>query len=1015
MKKLVLLLCSLILSALPLFSQTVLPLDTTFQSDFVHTNWTTSDGLPGMTITTLIQDRTGYLWIGTYDGLVRFDGLEFTVYNRTVDDKYDFASARSLLQDTAGNIWVGHNDEGLSCLHPDGTVIKYTMIDGLPNNKVNALCEDEEHNIWVGTASGICYITPWQRIVVPSCFADIGQENLLVRELYCDTAGRVWAITGQENDLFVCTGSRSVERFAGFRKLPGAAVYTMMQDKAGAFWFGCNPYYMVRVKDGEETVYNIHHEGMNASSVNGIMQDRDGNLWISSDFGITVLHGGMMTCWDSRDGLVDNATTRIIEDTEGNIWAGFNRGGLQKMSLGKFRTVSLPVSVNAICEDTDRGVTWLGTDGGVYCYKDNRFLENAVTRFFKGMRVRHVGLTADGELLVSSYSDKPQVRVAAGSMDAFTVWTEKDGLSGSKGRIAIKTSAGDYYVGTPTGLNIVHHEDGHISTLTRADGFVNHYVMWIFEDRQQQVWVGTNGGGVYVLQDEKIVRHYSTENGLSGNVIFKILENDGSIWIGTGTGLSCYVEETDSFVNFNSRTGLGTDSVFQMICDYSQTVWMTSNRGIFSAPLSELQDVVEGKREKVSVRYYGSSDGLITSGVTSTSLSARDSQGRIWFTLTDGFAIYDPLKSGKNLLAPKIEVQSYTIDNVTSDYHGETIVLPPSAKRLSIKFTGLSFISSDSMRFCYRLGGFEQEYSDWSAMREVSYTNLLPGSYQFSLMVQNSDGVQGLLGNPVAVVKEPYLWQLVWFRLLISLLIVGLSALLVFSKIRSMKRYQTMLEDEVEVRTHELKLEKEKSESLLLNILPLEVAKELTEHPERTIAQKFPNVTVLFTDIVGFTKISGGMTAEEVVTMLNKMVSKFDERAKLEGIEKIKTIGDAYMAAAGLTEQADNGGAVKMINFALGLLEDVKAFNEESPVQVHIRIGVNTGDLVAGVIGKSKFIYDIWGDTVNVASRMESTGQPMCVHVTEDTYRQACGKFTFSEGVELEVKGKGTMKTYFLQ
>ena len=229
-----------------------------------------------------------------------------------------------------------------------------------------------------------------------------------------------------------------------------------------------------------------------------------------------------------------------------------------------------------------------------------------------------------------------------------------------------------------------------------------------------------------------------------------------------------------------------------------------------------------------------------------------------------------------------------------------------------------------------------------------------------------------------------------------------------------MERYNDELEHTVEERTRDLKREKEKSEQLLLNILPAEVAKELGEHPDRTIAQHFPNVTVLFTDIVGFTKISGDMSAEEVVSMLNKMVTFFDERTKREGIEKIKTIGDAYMAAAGLTEEANNDGAERMVRFAQGLLEDVRKFNESSSVQIQIRVGINTGDLVAGVIGKAKFIYDVWGDTVNVASRMESTGRPMKIHVTETTFAQTKDSFAYSGDVDLEVKGKGTMKTYYL-
>ena len=208
--------------------------------------------------------------------------------------------------------------------------------------------------------------------------------------------------------------------------------------------------------------------------------------------------------------------------------------------------------------------------------------------------------------------------------------------------------------------------------------------------------------------------------------------------------------------------------------------------------------------------------------------------------------------------------------------------------------------------------------------------------------------------------------------------------------------------------------EKEKSEKLLLNILPSEVAKILTENPGKTIAKKFPNITVLFTDIVGFTKMSDGMSAEEVVSMLNSMVSKFDERALREGIEKIKTIGDAYMAATGFGDDEGPEGAIRMVRFAQGIMQDVCEFNSRSPIKVQIRLGINSGNLVAGVIGKSKFIYDIWGDTVNVASRMESTGEPMKIHVTENTYSQTKEHFPYSEGIDVEVKGKGLMKTYFL-
>ena len=182
------------------------------------------------------------------------------------------------------------------------------------------------------------------------------------------------------------------------------------------------------------------------------------------------------------------------------------------------------------------------------------------------------------------------------------------------------------------------------------------------------------------------------------------------------------------------------------------------------------------------------------------------------------------------------------------------------------------------------------------------------------------------------------------------------------------------------------------------------------------IADRIENASVLFADIVGFTKITSSLDASTIVGALNSLYSRIDERAKREGIEKIKTIGDSYMAAAGLF---GNDGAEKnalaIIKFARGMLKDIEDFNATSKVKLFMRIGINSGNLIAGVIGKTKFIYDIWGDTVNVASRMESSGHTSKIHVSAFTMQLTKDAIDYSEPVEMEIKGKGIMKTYFLR
>ena len=247
------------------------------------------------------------------------------------------------------------------------------------------------------------------------------------------------------------------------------------------------------------------------------------------------------------------------------------------------------------------------------------------------------------------------------------------------------------------------------------------------------------------------------------------------------------------------------------------------------------------------------------------------------------------------------------------------------------------------------------------------------------------------------------------------LFIVSLTISFTEGKIIRVEEENRKLEDTVRERTKELQEEKNRSEELLLNILPEEVAKRLAMDRNAKIADKIENASVLFADIVGFTKITSTLDADTIVGALNSLYSRIDERAKREGIEKIKTIGDSYMAAAGLfgNEPAEKN-ALAIVNFARGMLQDIENFNATSNVKLFMRIGINSGNLIAGVIGKTKFVYDIWGDTVNVASRMESSGETSKIHVSENTMALLKGAVSASAPVEMEIKGKGVMKTFFL-
>ncbi len=988
-----------------------------FLTEFVPDIWTAADGLPGNTVADIIQSSSGYIYLGTYDGLVRFDGVQFDTFNRRTEKNYSFVTARTVFEDSKGNLWVGTNDEGVRKIAPSGEIEEYTTADGLPNNSIRSICEDREGNIWIGSTSGVAIVDKNDYVRLFDGLEKFGAENLFVTSLYCDTAGRVWILSQTQNGVYVYANN-VVEKFKGLNSFKDPIITCITQDSDTNLWLGVEPHYAVKLSGEEETVYDTGHGAQPGSTVKCIFQDKNGYMWISRDSGVSVLHNGIWSYMDSSTGFCNDNVVKIIQDREGNIWFATDRGGIEKLTPAKFRTTVMKTTINAISEDTKRGLVWLAGDNGLYCLKNKSFTENELTKACSNVRIRDVTAASDGTVLVSLY-EKP-TEVIMTPEDKIYSLSRADGLAGYKARVALKAKNGDIYIGTTSGLSIVDARTGKIRNFGKADGLANEFIMCIYEDMNGEIWCGTDGGGIFSIKNGELSSEYSTSDGLIGNIIFKIMETSkGDYWIMTGTGISrMRLDDGVEFINYNSASGLGADGVFQMIPDYTGTVWMTSNRGIFSAGMKDFEAVAEGNGSRLESKFYGRSDGLISGGVTSTSKSMRDSFGRIWFTLIDGFSVYDPLNITANRTAPLVNIERITVDNESFDFHGEKIVLPPGTNRINIKFTGLSFISSKQMTFRTRLSGFEKGYSDWSTQRSVSYTNLRPGKYEFSVVACNADGVESAGEKTFTIVKEPYFWEVTWFWTGLVLAVIGAAFFIIRHKIMKMKRYQIKLENAVEDRTRELKTEKEKAENLLLNILPKDIADELetkADKADKTIAHTCRNATVLFADIQGFTKMSDSMDASEVVKLLNEIVTRFDERAKREGIEKIKTMGDAYMAATGLEENAGAETTLKMIKFAEGMLSDLRDFNLTSKIKVNMRIGINSGKIVAGVIGKSKFIYDIWGDTVNVASRMESNGEPGKICVTGHVYDIAKDSFKFTGPREVDVKGKGKMNSYLTE
>lgn len=762
-----------------------------FFKDFVSRIWTAEDGIPGNSITDICQDQDGYIFFGTYGGLTRFDGVKFLTINKFYNPKFDFLSARSVTQDSRKNIWVGSNDEGAYCITPDGDVFSFTTENGLSNNSIRSICEDKDGNIWIGTASGINCINKSYEIEKLPGFSKIPLDNkFIVSQLYCDTAGRIWIVTRSENGLYLYeNGNFSI--YKSIQSIKNPVVTTVSQDSSGAFWIGIAPHYAIHISSGAETLHNVGYGSQQGTIVTSIFQDSSKNVWIGLDNGVTIIHDGKYSYFNKSNGLSDNSIVEILEDKEKNIWLATDHGGVQKLSYAKFQTVSMQTTVNAIAQDTFRNVVWLAGDDGLYCYQNNYFVENEITKYCKNIRIRHVSLTKNGALLVSTYEKLGQLKFNLdGSIES---WTKKDNLSGERVRVAEELSNGDIYIGTTTGLSIVDAQTGKITNITKGENLDNDYIMCLYENSDGTVWVGTDGGGIFILQDKKIIKTIQKDDGLVGNVIFKI-ENfgDDSIWICTGTGVSRY--KNGEISSLNSSNGFNTDGIFQFIPDMSGRIWGTSNRGIFYVKMRDIEDVFAGKKSTITPKYFGRLDGIISGGITSTSLSMQDNLGRIWFTMIDGFTIFDPVRNASKNSAPKVKIEDVIVDGENYSIKNGKAIIPPTTKRLTINYTGISFISSEQITFKTKLNGFDKDFSEWQDARFSSYTNLKPGIYTFSVIAQNGDEVLSGEAESIIIEKKPFFYQRKIFIVSVALFFVLLAFLIIYLKVRSLKKEQERTE-----------------------------------------------------------------------------------------------------------------------------------------------------------------------------------------------------------------------------
>ncbi len=1055
------------------------------------------NGLSQSFVTCIIQDRQGFMWIGTQDGLNKFDGYTFTVYKSVAGDTTTVSNnyINTIYESSSGEIWVG-TEAGLNRF--DKTTETFTRYLHDPKNPksisesfVWSICEGADSSLWVGTESkglnrmdfATGEFTRYSTLTRP---AKLPNNN--VRSLFLDSRNRLWVGTlggglclfNPEKQEFV-TFKYNEENFTS---ISNDLVYSIDEDLLGNLWIGTSEgLNKLEINEGTYTFsryYSLENNpySLSDNTIDAVFVDSRGTVWAGSPGGgLNKLeirqNSSVFYRYNHNDflpySLINNRVFTIVEDRSGSIWVGTNNGiskfdpvkqGFAHINAIENDSASLNhPNVWAIFEDEEK-IIWVGTRQGV-----TRIDRSNNEYHHYSRKTNNLNSLNDNSVL-SIYHDKSG-QIWLGMVDGlFQMQVSEDltsaeftkvdyrvdtsTLSNNRVYALCEDNLGNLWVGTREGLGVVNmntlafefFQNNAVDTgrLGESIGLGNNIVRSIHQSKEGKLWIGTDGGGLNLAKDvgdntplmifKKFVANAKDSSSINNNSILSIWEgDDGILWLGTyGGGLNKFDPKTGRFEAFTELDGLSNNVVYGVLGDDDGNLWLSTNRGLSKFNI-----------EAQTFKNYAENDGL-QSNEFNIGAYFKNQSGDLYFGGINGFNLFNPRSIRRNENHPQVVFTDFKLfnravpigENSPLSQHisvTEEIVLDYTQNNITIEFAALHYSYSSKNQYKYMLeNSGEEQMQVVGSERKAHYTNLDPGEYVFKVLASNSDGIWSQEPATLRIIVTPPFWETWWFRILVILSIMEVVYLGVRSRIRNIKAQKEKLEILVQERTKEvlnqkekiesqklvIEEEKEKAEKLLLNILPAETVDELKAQGKAS-ARHYRKVSVMFTDVKGFTKISETLRPKEIVAKLDRYFIEFDEIIEKYDIEKIKTIGDAYMCAGGVPIRSKSN-PIDMVLAGLEIQRHMKAVAESGRESEpwEIRMGIHTGELIAGVIGIKRFAYDIWGDAVNVASRMEQSGEPGKVNVSGKTYKEIEPLFECTYRGKIPAKNKGEVDMYFV-
>ena len=758
--------------------------------------WGTNAGLPQNSVLAIAQAPDGYLWLGTEEGLARFDGVRFAVFDTGNTPALQSNHISALLTDSERNLWIGTQGGGLTVFR-DGNFKTYTTKNGLSSDTILSLFSETHGVLWIGTNGG--GLNRFTR----ETFTVYTSKNGLPDDSIFSLGG------GSEGSLWIGTHAGlarlkngAITRFTTTDGLSDDYVKCLRVTRAGDVWVGTNSGGLSRFSNGHFTNYGVH-SGITSNSIWCLFEDTAGTLWAGTvDAGINRFRNGKFTTYTAKSGLPSNRVFAFLEDKEGALWIGTGGAGLVRLGNGSFTTITAREGLSSdvvlpVYQDHE-GRIWAGTNGGGLNRIENGRITTYTTK--NGLADNVVFSISDdkeGSLWIATHKGLSRLK-----NQKFTVFNRKSGLPSDIVLCLYRGRDGTLWAGSRGGLS--RFDGRRFITYTTKDGLSSDYVVSLYEDRHGTLWVGTGGGGLNDFRGGQF-SSYTTKNGLSSNAIWTLTGDEHDVlWIGTGGG-GLNRLENGRFTAYTVRQGLLDDELFRILPDRRGNLWISSNRGVFRVSKSELSAYAKGRIQSINSVSYGTSDGLKSNECNGGFQPAgwQTTDGKLLFPTMKGLAIIDPGNLKTNHLAPPVVIEKIAIDGLDLDTRG-TINAKPGKGQLEFAFSAPSLVDSGKIRFRYRLEGFDKEWTEAGQRRTAYYTNIAPGAYRFTVTARNSDGVWNNLGASVAFTLRAHYYQTYSFLLLCIAAVTALCLGIYGLRIRHLKANEKRLVSLVSERTQAL-------------------------------------------------------------------------------------------------------------------------------------------------------------------------------------------------------------------